>query len=233
MYEAPDRYKRMVAARLPGGESLGLTNQKSDDSSSPLRDVQLISRGHLAPFFALANVAAMLCALVALWGKAPVGYLAGWAVAVAGANLFATQMARNHAITNVGRSGRKVPQWLLVGDVAVRGALWLALPVFLFPTLDGATQIILASLTAALGTAALGLVVIPACATGWLTLFVVGLSAELLIGRRTVPHARDRVHARRGGVRRAGHRPLGVPPAQDQCRHRLAIRKRVAPAPGI
>ena len=26
MYEAPDRYKRMVSARLPGGESLALTS---------------------------------------------------------------------------------------------------------------------------------------------------------------------------------------------------------------
>ena len=27
MYEAPDRYKRMVAARLPGGESMGVANR--------------------------------------------------------------------------------------------------------------------------------------------------------------------------------------------------------------
>jgi hypothetical protein len=28
MYEAPDRYKRMIAARLPGGESLGLSQDR-------------------------------------------------------------------------------------------------------------------------------------------------------------------------------------------------------------
>ncbi|MEO6247758.1 MAG: PAS domain-containing protein [Sphingomicrobium sp.] len=187
MYEAPDRYKRMVAARLPGGESLGLTSQETPDSGSPLRDIQLISRGQLAPFFALANIVAMLCAVVALWRVAPLPYLGGWAIIVVGANLFATRVACNQAITNVGRSGRKVPQWQLVGDVAARALLWLSLPVLLFPGLDGPTQIILATLTAALGTAALGLVVIPACATTWLTLFVVGLSGELLVGRHTVP----------------------------------------------
>jgi len=52
MYEAPDRYKRMIAARLPDGESLGVTSRDSDEGSSPLRDVQLIARGQLAPFFA-------------------------------------------------------------------------------------------------------------------------------------------------------------------------------------
>ena len=29
MYEAPDRYKRMISARLPGGESLGLSQDAS------------------------------------------------------------------------------------------------------------------------------------------------------------------------------------------------------------
>ena len=187
MYEAPDRYKRMVAARLPGGESLGLTSQEANDGSSPLRDVQLISRGQLAPFFAMANVVAMLCVAVALWRVAPLPYLAGWAAAVTAANFFALRVARNHAITNVGRSGRTVPQFQLIGEVVARGVLWLSLPLFLFPGLTGSTQIIIASLTAALGTAALGLVVIPACATAWLTLFVAGLSGELLIGRQSVP----------------------------------------------
>jgi hypothetical protein len=54
MYEAPDRYKRMISARLPGGESLGLSKDDGgkDDMSSPLRDTQLLARSHLAPFFA-------------------------------------------------------------------------------------------------------------------------------------------------------------------------------------
>ena len=59
MYEAPDRYKRMVSARLPGGESLALTAGEKGESS-PLRDVQLISRAQLAPFFAAANVVAAI-----------------------------------------------------------------------------------------------------------------------------------------------------------------------------
>ena len=60
MYEAPDRYKRLISARLPGGESAGLTNREAETDSSPLRDVQLISRAQLAPFFAAANIVAAL-----------------------------------------------------------------------------------------------------------------------------------------------------------------------------
>ncbi len=57
MYEAPDRYKRMIAARLPDGESAGIARD-SGAAASPLKDVQLIARGQLAPFFALTNIAA-------------------------------------------------------------------------------------------------------------------------------------------------------------------------------
>ena len=60
MYKAPDRYKRLISARLPGGESAGLAAGGVDTENSPLRDVQLISRAHLAPFFAAANIAAAL-----------------------------------------------------------------------------------------------------------------------------------------------------------------------------
>ena len=41
MYEAPDRYKRMISARLPDGESLGVTSREPDEGSSPLRDAVL------------------------------------------------------------------------------------------------------------------------------------------------------------------------------------------------
>ena len=37
MYEAPDRYKRMISARLPDGESLGLASEQADNGSTPLR----------------------------------------------------------------------------------------------------------------------------------------------------------------------------------------------------
>ena len=70
MYEAPDRYKRLISARLPGGESAGLATRPEDGESSPLRDVQLISRAQLAPFFALANIVASLMMLANLWGEA-------------------------------------------------------------------------------------------------------------------------------------------------------------------
>ena len=59
MYEAPDRYKRMISARLPDGESLAISASKAaDGDASPLRDAQLMARAQLAPFFAAANFVA-------------------------------------------------------------------------------------------------------------------------------------------------------------------------------
>ena len=103
MYEAPDRYKRLVSARLPGGESAGLAAHESDADSSPLRDGQLISRAQLAPFFAAANIVASLMMAANLWGAASSEYILPWVLAVAGINLGAMQLARHQSIACVGR----------------------------------------------------------------------------------------------------------------------------------
>jgi diguanylate cyclase (GGDEF)-like protein/PAS domain S-box-containing protein len=187
MYEAPDRYKRLISARLPGGESAGLATREAESESSPLRDVQLISRAQLAPFFAFANVIAALMMLANLWSSVSSTWLAPWAAAVAVVNLAAMQLARTQSITCVGRSGRRVPTWMLVGEVALRAAVWLSLPLYLFPTLDPGTQVIAASVMAGLGIGALGLVVIPPCATAWMIAFTCGVGGALLIGRHSVP----------------------------------------------
>jgi len=152
-----------------------------------LRDVQLISRAQLAPFFAAANIVASLMMAVNLWGAAPSEYILPWMLAVTVINLGAMQFARHQSIACVGRSGRKVPQWTLVGEVALRAATWLSLPLYLFPTLDPATQVITASITAGLGIGALGLVVIPACATAWMVAFTFAVSGSLLLGRHSMP----------------------------------------------
>jgi diguanylate cyclase (GGDEF)-like protein/PAS domain S-box-containing protein len=189
MYEAPDRYKRMIAARLPDGESLGVTSREADDGSSPLRDAQLIARGQLAPFFAAANsVAAVLMAMI-LFGHVSSMYLTVWTIGVAGLNFATMQLSRTQAITHVGRSGRKVPQWLMIGDVAARALVWLSLPMIAFSSLVPSSQIVAASLIAGVGIAALGLVVVPACVTAWMAIFTAGLSYALLISRGNVPLA--------------------------------------------
>ena len=187
MYEAPDRYKRLISARLPGGESAGLAARESEAESSPLRDVQLISRAQLAPFFAAANIIAAVILAANLWGAVPSEWVWPWVLTVAGVNLGAMQLARHQSITCVGRSGRRVPMWTLVTEVAGRGALWLSLPVYFFPTLDPGTQVITASVMAGLGIGALGLVVIPPCATAWMVAFTAGVGGSLLLGRHTVP----------------------------------------------
>jgi diguanylate cyclase (GGDEF)-like protein/PAS domain S-box-containing protein len=187
MYEAPDRYKRLISARLPGGESAGLAAREAEGESSPLRDVQLISRAQLAPFFAAANIVAAFMMSANLWGRAPSEYLVPWVLAVAGINLGAMQLARHQSIACVGRSGRKVPLWTLVAEVAARAAVWLSLPLYSFPTLDSGTQVISASIVAGLGIGALGLVVIPPCATTWMFAFTLGVGGTLLLGRHTVP----------------------------------------------
>src|SRR4029079_5280041 len=87
MYEAPDRYKRLISARLPGGESAGLAAREAESESSPLRDVQLISRAQLAPFFAAAHIIAALMMAASLWGSKDATWLLPWAAAVAVVNL--------------------------------------------------------------------------------------------------------------------------------------------------
>ena len=187
MYEAPDRYKRLISARLPGGESAGLTVREAESESSPLRDVQLISRAHLAPFFAAANIVAALMMAANLWSSVGPAWLVPWLAAVAAVNLGAMHLARTQSITCVGRSGRRVPMWTMVGEVACRAIVWLSLPLYLFPTFGPGTQVIAASVMAALGIGALGLVVIPPCATAWMVAFTAGVAGSLLLGRHTVP----------------------------------------------
>jgi diguanylate cyclase (GGDEF)-like protein/PAS domain S-box-containing protein len=187
MYEAPDRYKRLVSARLPGGESAGLAANEAGSETSPLRDVQLMSRAHLAPFFAAANIVAALMMAANLWSSISATWLLPWVVAVGAVNFGAMQMARIQSVTCVGRSGRPVPMWMMVGEVAARAIIWLSVPLYFYPTFDPGTQVIAASLMAGLGIGALGLVVIPPCATAWMICFTAGVAGALLIGRDTVP----------------------------------------------
>jgi diguanylate cyclase (GGDEF)-like protein/PAS domain S-box-containing protein len=187
MYEAPDRYKRLISARLPGGESAGLAATGDDAQSSPLRDVQLISRAQLAPFFAAVNIVAALMMVPNLWGDLATTWLVPWLAAVAAVNLGAMQLARIQSIKCVGRSGRRVPMWTMVGEVALRAVVWLSLPLYLFPSMDPATQVIAASIMSGLGIGALGLVVVPPCVTAWMVAFTAGVGGSLLIGRHSVP----------------------------------------------
>jgi diguanylate cyclase (GGDEF)-like protein len=187
MYQAPDRYKRLISARLPGGESAGLTSRGDEPDSSPLRDVQLISRAQLAPFFAAANIAASLIMVASLWGVVPLAMLGGWLGAVGITSLGAMHIARTQSITHIGRSGRRVPQWLMIGEVAVRAAIFVGLPLYVFGTLDPGRQVVAASIMAGLGIGALGLVVVPACVTTWMVVFTAGVGGALLVGRHTIP----------------------------------------------
>jgi diguanylate cyclase (GGDEF)-like protein/PAS domain S-box-containing protein len=186
MYEAPDRYKRMVSARLPGGESLALTSQDDDSAGSPLRDAQLIARAHLAPFFAAANAVAAVLMAVVMWGKVDSAVIAGWAGAVGLLNLGAMHLARTQSVTHVGRSGRTVPPGLMIGDIVVRAAAWLSLPLYVFPSLDPAGQASAASLIAGLGVAALGLVVVPTCVTAWMASFTLAVCYAMVAGRHSL-----------------------------------------------
>ncbi|HEV8408396.1 MAG TPA: EAL domain-containing protein, partial [Sphingomicrobium sp.] len=149
--------------------------------------MQLISRAHLAPFFAAANIVAALMMAAILWGSVSPAWVLPWVGAVGAVNLSAMQFARIQSVTCVGRSGRRVPMWTMVGEVAGRALVWLSLPLYLFPSLDPATQVIAASIMAGLGIGALGLVVIPPCANAWMITFTAGVAGALLMGRHTVP----------------------------------------------
>nr|NUR38448.1 diguanylate cyclase [Sphingomonas sp.] len=149
--------------------------------------MQLISRAQLAPFFAAANVVAAFMMVANLWETIDSSYLLPWVVAVAGINLVAMQLARTQSITCVGRSGRRVPTWFLVGDVAVRALTFLALPAYFYGSLDPGSQVIAASVMAGLGVAGLGLVVVPQSAMAWMVAFTAGVGGALVLGRHTVP----------------------------------------------
>src|SRR4051794_24478717 len=187
MYEAPDRYKRLISAKLPGGESAGLAARGAESDSSPLRDVQLISRAQLAPFFAAANMVAALMMAANLWNIASLALLTPWVLAVGGINFAAMRLAGHQSIPCVGRAGRRVPMWMMIGEVALRAAVWLSLPLYLFPSLDPGAQVITASIMAGLGIGALGLVVVPPCATAWMVCFTLGVCASLVLARHSVP----------------------------------------------
>ncbi len=122
-----------------------------------------------------------------LWGRVPATWLAPWVIAIGVVNLAAMQLARIQSITCVGRSGHRVPMWTMVGDVGGRAIIWLSLPLYLFPTMDPATQVIAASIMSGLGIAALGLVVVPPCVTTWMVAFTAGVGGALMIGRHSVP----------------------------------------------
>ena len=179
MYQAPDRYKRMIAARTPDGADVGVASTKEEKGSTPLKDVQLISRAQLAPFFAIANIVAALLVPVVLHSSIDSILLLGWIGGVAAVNLGAMMLARKQAITNIGRSGKPVPNAVLMGEVVLRAAIWLSLPVYVFESLSGGEQIILASTIAGLGIGGLGLVVVPRAATVWLAAFTASLSASI------------------------------------------------------
>jgi diguanylate cyclase (GGDEF)-like protein/PAS domain S-box-containing protein len=187
MYQAPDRYKRLISARLPGGESAGLAAREAESESSPLRDVQLISRAQLAPFFAATNVVAALMMVANLWTAIPPIWLLPWAGAVGIVNLGAMQLARTQSITCVGRSGRRVPTWQLVGEVALRALTFLSVPLYFFPKLDPGAQVIAASVMTGLGVGGLGLVVMPQSALAWMIAFTGAVGGSLLLARHSVP----------------------------------------------
>jgi diguanylate cyclase (GGDEF)-like protein/PAS domain S-box-containing protein len=187
MYEAPDRYKRLISARLPGGESAGLAAGGAEAESSPLRDVQLISRAQLAPFFAAVNIVAAVLMIPNLWGVVPPSWVLPWLGTITVVNLGAMLLARRQSVTCVGRSAHPVPMWTMVTEVAVRAVIWLSLPLYMFPAMDPGTQVIAASIMAGLGVAALGLVVAPPCVTAWMVAFTGGVGGALLIGRHSVP----------------------------------------------
>ena len=160
---------------------------RDERGSSPLKDQQLISRAQLAPFFAIANIVAALLVPVTLHSAIDTVLLLGWISGVAGVNLGAMMLARKQAITNIGRSGKPVPSWFLIGEVVARAALWLSLPTYAFASLSGGDQVILSTIVAGLGIGGLGLVVIPRAATAWLALFTAALSYCMLLAGARVP----------------------------------------------
>ena len=238
MYEAPDRYKRLISARLPGGESAGLAAR-----GSRIRKFAAARRpaDFARPARAILRGRQHRCR--ADDGREPVGrgrrrrWLLPWALAVGGVNFAAMRLARppvDHLRRPLGPAGADVDDGRR--SRASRGASGSAFRSICFPTLDPGTQVIAASIMAGLGIGALGLVVIPPCATAWMVCLHPRrwrIAAARPPHVAVPAHALDRLHARRRDLRRAYRCALGVPPAQDQRRRRQPEREREPAAPGI
>ncbi len=126
------------------------------------------------------------------------GWSLGW-VAVAVVNLGAMQLARisPSPASAAPAAGFRRGCWSATWRCARSSGCQL--PLYLFPQMDPATQVIAASVMAGLGIAALGLVVIPPCVTAWMVAFTAGVGGSLLHRAPfgSVPaHALDPVHAR-------------------------------------
>src|SRR6185369_18030418 len=106
---------------------------------------------------------------------------------VAIVNFGLMQLAKHQSITCVGRSGHRVPTWQLVGEVLIRAGAFLSLPLYVFPKLDPATQVITASVMSGLAVGGLGLVVVPQSVRAWMVAFAAGVGGALVLGRHTVP----------------------------------------------
>ena len=201
MYEAPDRYKRLISARLPGGNRRASRRARSNRESSPLRDVQLISRAQLAPFFAAANIVAALMMVANLWGDVAPSWLLPW-VLRGRRRQSRRDAARPHPVDHLRRPLGPPRAELAAGRRSRRPRRRLAQPAALLcsrRSIPG-TQVIAASIMAGLGIGALGLVVIPPCATAWMVAFtggVGGVAADRPPHRSVPAHAVDPVHARR------------------------------------
>ena len=138
MYEAPDRYKRMISARLPDGEvASGSPASRSTTPALRCSDVQLISRAQFAPFFAAANIVAALIMIAALWDEV----VPCWPVAAGrwpspAPTSVAMQLARTQAVTHVGRSGQqRAATGCWSAKSSPRACIWLSLPLYVFTSL--------------------------------------------------------------------------------------------------
>ena len=171
-----------------------------------------------------------------LWGSVA-GDLAH---AVAGrrrvVNIGAMHLARIQSIKCVGRSGRRVPMWTMVGEVSVRAAVWLSLPLYLFPSLDpgdagdfrvdhGGPR----DRRARPGRRA----AVRHDLDGGLHRRRGRIIADGAAQHPFPAHAVDPVHARRRDLRRTDRRALGLSSAQDQRRCRQPEREREPAASGI
>ena len=240
MYEAPDRYKRMISARLAGRRiARPVAAARRQRRSSPLSDAQLISRAQLAPFFAAANIVAALHARRQPCGAVSPALLLPAGSRAVGARQFRRDAARpdpgDHPCRPLG------PQGAAMADGRrsrrPRRRCGCRCRSICSRRSIPAAQVIAASIIAGLGIAALGLVVVPPCVTAWMSGFTAGAQRRPAAWRATASRSStccrscSRLASRSFGVLTVAR--WAFEPAQDQCRRRLAERKRQPAAAGI
>ncbi len=189
MYEAPKRFSKEASTELVvadadarDADARAVVDHMAHLREGPdVRNAQILSRGELAPFFAVANVMGALAISYALLASTPAWMVGAWAALVLAANFFLMRNAEAQAIIGLSRLRRKTDDTGTIIDVVGRGLLFCGFPVWMFATQAADAQMVIGAVIAAMTVAAFAYASLPVAATAWLVTMSGGLCVALYL----------------------------------------------------